>query len=285
MTDKQTNQDPIAHAARLLREAAEELRQAHAYNNSEGWQNETDAKAAYDEHLAAAQALEDWEAAVGAGGVQPLRPEGGPPGSGGWKAHAENLERERDHWRERAQTMYEHQRGEVWYWQGDGTDHLESMVNRLPVVIRADQLRALSSAKVPPAYPAMPENWGVVASVNGENILCIGDSYLHGKRELSDAEEQAIVGMAQHLLAFVGYGLPPSSFDPDADEAPQQEATAAPHKAPAESEQDLRTRFEALARDSYNFKRSRRDCYVNPATARDWKWFRLGATVAAQGGQ
>ena len=66
MTDKQ---DPITHAARLLREAAEELRQAHAYNNSEGWENETDAKAAYDEHLAAAQALEDWEAAVGAGGV------------------------------------------------------------------------------------------------------------------------------------------------------------------------------------------------------------------------
>ena len=66
MTDKQ---DPIAHAARLLREAAEELRQAHAYNNSEGWENETDAKAAYDDHLAAAQALEDWEAAVGAGGV------------------------------------------------------------------------------------------------------------------------------------------------------------------------------------------------------------------------
>jgi hypothetical protein len=66
MTDKQ---DPIAHAARLLREAAEELRQAHAYNNSEGWENETDAKAAYDGHLAAAQALEDWEAAIGAGGV------------------------------------------------------------------------------------------------------------------------------------------------------------------------------------------------------------------------
>lgn len=77
MTDKR---DPIAHAARLLREAAEELRQAHAYNNSEGWENKTDAKAAYDEHLAAAQALEDWEAAVGAGGVSgPLvgQPQGG----------------------------------------------------------------------------------------------------------------------------------------------------------------------------------------------------------------
>ena len=77
MTDKQ---DPITHAARLLREAAEELRQAHAYSNSEGWENETDAKAAYDEHLAAAQALEDWEAAVGAGGVSgPLMGIAAPP--------------------------------------------------------------------------------------------------------------------------------------------------------------------------------------------------------------
>lgn len=77
MTDKQ---DPIAHAARLLREAAEELRQAHAYSNSEGWENETDAKAAYDDHLAAAQALEDWEAAIGAGGVSgPLMGIAAPP--------------------------------------------------------------------------------------------------------------------------------------------------------------------------------------------------------------
>ena len=86
MTDKQ---DPIAHAARLLREAAEELRQAHAYNNSEGWENETDAKAAYDEHLAAAQALEDWEAAVGAGGVSgPLMGIAAPPTAQaeGWRA-------------------------------------------------------------------------------------------------------------------------------------------------------------------------------------------------------
>lgn len=70
MTDKQ---DPIAHAARLLREAAEELRQAHTYHRSEGWQGETGAQSAYDVYMAAAQALEDWEAAVGAGGVQPLR--------------------------------------------------------------------------------------------------------------------------------------------------------------------------------------------------------------------
>lgn len=71
--------------------------------------------------------------------------EGGPPGSGGWQSHAEAMERERDHYRQRAQTMYEHQQGQVWYWQDDGGDHLESMVNSLPVVIRADQLRGLLS--------------------------------------------------------------------------------------------------------------------------------------------
>lgn len=86
MTDKQ---DLIAHAARLLREAAEELRQAHAYNNSEGWENETDAKDAYDEHLAAAQALEDWEQAVGAGGVQALS-----AAPAGWKPVPEDATEE-----------------------------------------------------------------------------------------------------------------------------------------------------------------------------------------------
>ena len=81
-----------------------------------------------------------------------------------------------------------------------------------------------AAPKAAPDHPPMPENWGVVVSVNSENILCIGQDYLHGKRELSEAEELAIVGMAQHLLAFVGYGLPPSIFDPDDDAAPQQEA-------------------------------------------------------------
>ena len=36
---------------------------------------------------------------------------------------------------------------EVWFWQGDGTDHPESMVSSLTVVIRADDLRkALNNA-------------------------------------------------------------------------------------------------------------------------------------------
>ncbi len=80
-------------------------------------------------------------------------PVGSPAGSGGWRHHAEAMERERDHWRQRAQTMHEHQAGQAWYWQSDGGNHLESLVNSLPVVIRADQLRAmLAAATSQPAH-------------------------------------------------------------------------------------------------------------------------------------
>lgn len=45
-----------------------------------------------------------------------------------------------------------------------------------------------------------------------------------------------------------------------------------------DEESRLRAIFEATAKDSFNFRRSRRGTYVNPAIARDWKWFYLGAT-------
>lgn len=77
-------------------------------------------------------------------------------------------------------------------------------------------------------FPNMPETWHVSAHVLGQPILTIGYDWLAGKGELSDAETQAVIGMAQHLLAFVGYGLPPSNFDPDADD------TEATHPSPPE---------------------------------------------------
>ena len=45
------------------------------------------------------------------------------------------------------------------------------------------------------------------------------------------------------------------------------------------TEDELRAAFEAQASktSAFGLKRSRRGHYVNPATARDWKWFRLGA--------
>jgi hypothetical protein len=47
---------------------------------------------------------------------------------------------------------------DVWYWQGDGEDHLESMVHQLPVVIRAEQLRELLATKANPLTLAEVRN-------------------------------------------------------------------------------------------------------------------------------
>lgn len=41
----------------------------------------------------------------------------------------------------------------------------------------------------------------------------------------------------------------------------------------------LRAKFESLASDSFGFRRSHRGTYMNPAVARDWKWFQLGAAT------
>jgi len=89
--------------------------------------------------------------------------------------------------------------------------------------IRAAWGRATTpgSEPQPPEYPPMPETWHVVCSVVGESILSIGYNWLSGK-ELSEDEEQAVIGMARHLLSFVGYGLPTVA----ADDWAQQEADA-----------------------------------------------------------
>lgn len=90
------------------------------------------------------------------------------------------------------------------------------------------RLHALSAAApaVAAARPAMPETWHVVAHIKGEPVLSIGYDWVSG-RELASEEEHAIVGMAQHLLSFVGYGLPPSDFNPDDDAAHQAQPGAA----------------------------------------------------------
>lgn len=51
--------------------------------------------------------------------------------------------------RARLQAIYEHQKKDCWYWQDDGENHLESMVNTLPVVITAGQLRKLLTRILP----------------------------------------------------------------------------------------------------------------------------------------
>lgn len=61
----------------------------------------------------------------------------------GWKEEAQLLRAHRDYFKQRVDMITQHQKNEVWYWQGDGEDHPESMGNSMVVVIRADQLRHL----------------------------------------------------------------------------------------------------------------------------------------------
>ncbi|HQQ68753.1 MAG TPA: hypothetical protein PLL92_00350, partial [Alicycliphilus sp.] len=69
-----STQDPITLACRILRDAAYDLLVNHTPHRARGdWTGEEDAKESYDEHIAAADALERWAASIGAGGVEPLR--------------------------------------------------------------------------------------------------------------------------------------------------------------------------------------------------------------------
>jgi hypothetical protein len=63
----------------------------------------------------------------------------------GWKQEAKERQHENELLRERMQLRTQEQRRDVWFWQGDGEDHLESMSNGMAVVIRADRLRALAA--------------------------------------------------------------------------------------------------------------------------------------------
>lgn len=79
------------------------------------------------------------------------------------------------------------------------------------------KLRALVE-KAPAEGASMPVDWSVTVDVGGQALLSIGHNWLSGAREPTEADEATIIGAAQHLLAFVGYGLPPSSYAPEGDE-------------------------------------------------------------------
>jgi len=84
----------------------------------------------------------------------------------GWRDEAQRIRADRDLWRMRCRMAEDYRDREtgrgVWFWQGDGTDHPNSMANDLTVVIRADELRELIAAT--PAQPDHPECSGDPAS-------------------------------------------------------------------------------------------------------------------------
>jgi hypothetical protein len=63
--------------------------------------------------------------------------------------------------------------------------------------------------------PPMGEGWSVTVESWGDPVLTISDAALSGRSDLSEHDEALIVGCASHLLSFVGYGLPPTTFNPD----------------------------------------------------------------------
>jgi hypothetical protein len=63
----------------------------------------------------------------------------------GWKEEAIAMRASRDACLTQLDLHALHQRDDVWYWQGDGTDHPESISNSMAVVIRGDQLREILS--------------------------------------------------------------------------------------------------------------------------------------------
>jgi hypothetical protein len=85
-----------------------------------------------------------------------------------------------------------------------------------------------SPQAVPAELPSMPKYWQVEVHADGEKLVSIGESWLSGERALEQADEQTIIGAAKHLLAFVGYGLPPSRFNPDEDAPQAVDAPVAP---------------------------------------------------------
>jgi len=68
-----------------------------------------------------------------------------------WQEECNALRNDRDILRQRIDLQSLHQKNDVWYWQGDGTDHPESISNSMAIVIRGDQLRAILAASHQPA--------------------------------------------------------------------------------------------------------------------------------------
>jgi hypothetical protein len=61
----------------------------------------------------------------------------------GWMRVAEDLTKSLRFLKADLDLMRSHQKNNVWYWQGDGYDHLESMGNDMVVVIHAASLREM----------------------------------------------------------------------------------------------------------------------------------------------
>lgn len=101
-------------------------------------------------------------------------------------------------------------------------NELNDLADRVDIAATPSPTQARASA---PETPTMGDGWCVTVERWGDKVLSISDQHYSG-RELDEADEALIIGAAQHLLSFVGYGLPPSRFDPDEARASDAEDAA-----------------------------------------------------------
>lgn len=145
----------------------------------------------------------------------------GPTTLEGWRSAALAGEKEREWLRERLKTVDRHQGKDCWYWQHDGEDHLESMTNALPVVIRAGHLRELLAAKAEPAGEAVPVLYvGLIERLMRLSTrlgIAHSDSVEHFAASLED-RLYAICRSAESLLDSLA--TPPAVPAPEAKAVP-----------------------------------------------------------------
>lgn len=118
---------------------------------------------------------------------------------------------------------------EIWFIASDGMRSADGGIYQSSGIEFARAVEQAILAKLqatqaePPKDVSMPQYWSVDVFSDGTKIVSIGNDWLSGERQLDEIDERTIIGAAQHLLSFVGYGLPPTSFDPDAQAEPVQE--------------------------------------------------------------
>lgn len=139
--------------------------------------------------------------------------------------------------RARLQTIQEHRLKECWYWQGDGQDHLESLVGSLPVVIRADQLREL-----------LADGRAQVEALSKELTAANNSTAWHKRRTSLLQSLQSTMQEPERTIVCDVLANGHLLQGPDGQPDKQRYVVPAPTR-PAEAESDTRTQHDADSRE------------------------------------
>lgn len=121
----------------------------------------------------------------------------------GWIDHAKHLQSRLDCLNRELDLRKLHQDKNCWYWQGDGTDHPESISNSMCIVIRGDQLRELLSPaptrqEREPEEQAMQKLDALLDEYESE-VSC--EAYNHRSRHRASSEVRKEIDASVRALA------------------------------------------------------------------------------------